>query len=165
MIVTFYKDEYTYEYFKPRPWKLFIENYQEINLKKRIRFLMSCLLGDYMFYMKDKDKKIIGYCLLEPRGWRYPFIDKNDVVISPYVIKPEYRKKGFGTKLLKDITNYVEDATKARIFAIVRINNTASLIAMKKAGYKVWGNVKISGMFRKYIKSDKNSVFVVYVSR
>ena len=151
----FRTDKYNYELFRPRPWKLFIVNYQDMNVSKRIRFTISSITGDIIYYMRNPAGDYLGYCLLEKKNWRYPFLNKNDYIISPYVIKPEKRNCGLGTVLLKDISNECRDYCNINLYAMVKRSNIPSMNAMKNAGFSILGGAEIKGFRRIYFPSDK----------
>ena len=118
--------------------------------------------GSAIIYMKKKDE-IVGYCLLEPGGGRYPDISVNDIVISPYVIKEEQRGKGYGTELLSAVKNIINN--KKKIYAMVKKDNIPSVRAMEKAGYSRIAFADVSGFLRKYsFNSVETSEYYVYVS-
>ena len=160
-------NEYRYHGFsffvyRPRLTRLFLVNYQEMYLKKTVRFILSMIRGSVIIYMK-KDDEIVGYCLLEPGEGRYPDISGNDVVISPYVIKEDQRGKGYGTVLLSAVKDIIHNEKK--IYAMVKKDNIPSVRAMEKAGYSKIAFADIHGFLRRYsFNSSDESKFYVYVS-
>lgn len=160
---SFITKDFSYEFFKPKPWKLFLDNFQQMNLRKYLRFLSSSLAGSEIYYMKNKANTVIGYCLLEGKGWRYPFAGSSDYIISPYVIKEEFRGMGLGTQLLKDIVRNIK--FNGKIFAMVKKNNISSIKAMEKAGFQIVGQANIVGIRRIYTLVDKNADFYVFEYR
>lgn len=152
--------EFSYTYFRPRPWRLFLVNYQQMSIRKYLRFILSSLVGSEIYYMKNKDNTILGYCLLERKGWRYPFVGKEDYVISPYVIKKDYRGLGYGTRLLRDIVNNVK--YNGKIFAMVKKDNISSIKAMEKAGFQIIAHANIIGIMRRYMLADEDAEFYVF---
>ena len=159
---SFSTEKYYYYYYKPKPWKLFWINFQEMNVRKWMRFTLSLFSGSEIYYMIDHNNTVLGYCLLEKKGWRYPFLNDNDRIISPYVINPDYRGKGFGTQLLKDVVKNVGD--KNRMYAMVRLENIASIRAMEKAGFTKYGYADLHSVFRQYRLKHSQADFLVFVN-
>ena len=160
---SFVTEKYIYRLFKPKPWKLFIVNYQEMNVSKRIRFILSSITGDFIYYMIDLNNNYLAYCLLEKKNWRYQFLKKNDYVVSPYVVNPNYRGKGLGTQLLLDIKKEFNRTNNGNLYAMVKKENMASRRAMQKAEAIVVGYAEIKGFTRKYIKVvSANPEYIIY---
>ena len=155
-------NQYEYSRYKPTIFRLFKETFEHIGTRKKIRYIISCLRGSVVYYMKSNNNTV-GYCLLERGGGRYTFISNIDSVISPYIIKPEMRGKGIGTQLLKDIAENNEIVFPGNIYALVRKNNIASIHAMTKADYQFYGYANNVGTLRKYkLASEDDSEYLVY---
>ena len=148
-----------YSLFRPKPFHLFRENFQELNIKKRIRFFLQALRGSFIYYA-FKGGNVVGYIVFEPgKGFRYPFTEKRDLVISPYVVKEDCRGQGIGTRILIDSKKLVPGR---KIYALVMDDNISSIKAMEKAGYTFEGYAEHSGIQRKYVLQSKKSEFLVY---
>ncbi|MBR4731757.1 MAG: GNAT family N-acetyltransferase [Lachnospiraceae bacterium] len=161
---SFIEDGFSYTLFRPKPWKLFIVCFQDMTISKRIRFILSSITGDVIYYMMNEKNVYLGYCLLERKNWRYPFLKKNDYIISPYVINPEYRGMGLGTQLLRNVGNAFTNFATGRLYAMVKIDNTPSIRAFEKVNATQMGYANIDGVFRKYKKCSRDSAeFLIYM--
>ena len=109
-----------------------------------------------------KDGETLGYVVLECAGWRYPDLGNDNWVISPYWIKYEYRKRGYGTILLVALRNRLSEYLQGDIFALVQDTNIGSIHAMEKAGFRLVSNAKIEGKFRKYKHIKEPGEYRVY---
>lgn len=151
-----------YEVFSPTIFRPFRECFQVLYFKRRVRFIIQSMRNSIIFYLR-KDNDIVGYIYLERGGGRYTWCNKNDWVISPYVVREDLRGQGIGTEMLKDLKTISKRFLSGRIFAIVRNSNTRSVSVMKKAGFKYITNVKrIDGIFPKYmieISASENMLF------
>ena len=153
---------YEYSKYKPCIFRLFEETFEHIGTRKRVRYMISCIRGSVVYYMKANESTV-GYCLIEKGGGRYTFISKKDSVISPYIIKNEMRGKGIGTQLLKDIAEHREIIFSGNIYALVRKNNIASIHAMTKAEYELYGYANNVGVLRRYkLASKDDSKYLVF---
>lgn len=154
--------DYYYETYIPTVFKPFKESYEEKTILKKIRFSLQALRGSVIFYLK-KDGNTLGYVVLEKgAGIRYPGTSKNDWIISPYTVKPNERGKGYGIQLLSDLKNDLHKYLTGSIYAEVRQNNMASLRAMEKADYTFLHYAKQDRLFKRYIKSNIKSEYLVY---
>lgn len=140
-------NELTYSLFRPKPWHLFRENFQKMNFKKRIRFILQSLRGSFIYYAL-RNGEVVGYIVFGPgKGFRYPFTKEKDLIISPYVVKESCRGQGIGTRILVDTGKLVPGR---RIYAVVMNSNIASIKAMEKAWYKTISYADHKGIQRKY---------------
>lgn len=154
--------EVFYEKFIPAPLHQFRENYTKMTIRKRIRFLLQSIKGSVIYYMKINNQ-VVGYVVLEMGGGvRYPFTKKNDWIISPYVINPLERGKGYGTRLLNDLKNNIHPHLKGYIWAEVRVGNIASIKAMEKANYEFISYAAIQGVFRTYVMKSEKSEYMMF---
>lgn len=154
--------EYHYEKYNSTIFKPFKVCYEEMTFLKKIRFLVQALRGSVIFYLKKEDN-VLGYVMFEKgAGIRYPDTNENDVIISPYTVNPAQRGKGYGTRILIDVKESLSKYFKGNIYAEVRQNNIASIKAMEKAGYEFQYYAKQKGILKRYVRSDKESEYLVY---
>jgi len=103
------------------------------------------------FFVIEKNNKIIGFASLEFQKWN------NSAWLRHVVIIPEYRKKGFATKLMKKI-KYESRKRKARVLmAETQPKNPATLFYLKNGFRKC-------GYNDRFYSNDKNdtAIFMSY---
>ena len=69
---------------------------------------------------------------------------KNEEATISVSVKKEYRKRNFGSDIIRISTQKIFDSTKTKkVHAYVKIDNTASVLAFQKANYKILGQCGI----------------------
>lgn len=118
--------------------------------------------GDYSILIIKANQDIAHYTVILPKNYRFPFADKNDLILGPVWTNPKYRKKGLVYYSLKIILKEF-GGKRRQLWWISNENNIASRISVEKAGFKYYGKGKIMNNWLKvfsYFKienSDKNS--------
>jgi len=135
------------------PFRLFHEVLDDRYQKMRFRFTAASLRGSVIYYML-KGGKTVGYCLLEPGGWRYTFAEKSDVVIAPYVIAPGERGKGLGRLLIDTVISELYSGG-GRVWAVVGEDNPASMKTLERAGFTRYSKARKEGIFNKFFLSEE----------
>ena len=104
----------------------------------RAKLLLRVLNGYYVYYETDADK-MMGYCFLKRNYLRkYAFLQKQDVLINPYFVSPEYRGNGLGGKLIKAAISDSETSWKT-VYAVVKEENMPSIRTLEKLGFQKVG--------------------------
>lgn len=153
-----------YERYAPKPWRLFKETFEAITPTKRVRYLLAWLGGAFVFYMRRNDEAL-AYCVLERGGMRYPFLSKQDFVVSPYIVRPDLRGRGIGSKFLSDLRDHLLSGEEngGDIYAMVRKSNVPSQKAMGKAGFALFAHASNTGLLHVYkLSNDAHSEYYVY---
>ena len=92
----------------------------------KIMFLHYVVHLPDTFVVVESDKDIMGYIIFDLTGHIYSM-----------VVKPSYRRKGFGKMLF----NYALGCTGKKLWLEVRSKNRGAIDFYKKMGMKVVGNV------------------------
>lgn len=78
----------------------------------------------------DRENNVLGFVLLEADA-------RTMTLWTCHVyVRPEVRQKGVYKTMLKRIKKFARDAKMVRLFSVVHIRNTPSLLAHKKSGFK-----------------------------
>lgn len=91
------------------------------------------------------NEKIIAQCQID--YFYYPHAHLAEIVAL--VIHPEYRRKGYAEKLMKEIEKMVKEKGKEILILSVDENNTPAMNLYKKLGYKQYG------YFEKHMKKGE----------
>lgn len=121
----------------------------------RIKLMLRAFRG-YYFYSAERDRELIAYCFLKRNYLRkYAFLQRNDVLINPYYVTPEFRGNGYGGKLLK--TAYEDCGTDwTAIWAVVKADNLPSVATLQKMGFQQEGYSAKSGWTHRLVQSPTN---------
>jgi len=85
----------------------------------------------------------IATCKNIPVG-QVRFEMKDEEATISISVKKEYRKRNFGSKIIKVSTQKIFDSTKTKkVHSYIKIENTASVLAFQKANYKILGRCNI----------------------
>jgi RimJ/RimL family protein N-acetyltransferase len=74
---------------------------------------------------------------------------KRDFEIGPCFTYPEFRGRGIYVKVIKSICSQIGN-NKTVFYMIVDKNNIASVKGIEKAGFRKYGEVKVSKIFKRY---------------
>jgi ribosomal-protein-alanine N-acetyltransferase len=96
-------------------------------------------LGNYPFsipfvILHSPNERLMGYIIL----W---FMQK-EVQISNFALHPDFRRKGVGEAVLRDILDKVTKEGASGIFLEVRPSNRAARSLYEKLGFKILGKKK-----------------------
>lgn len=143
-------DGFDFYKFRPSVFHLFYKSYETMTFMKWCRFSIAAMRGSHIYYMMNNGE-VYGYCLLETGGGRYTFSNKDDLIIAPYIIAPEKRGNGYATIMLKYICSQL--CVGHKVFAMVKVDNYASIRVMQKLGFAVISKANNFGFQRKYVLS------------
>ena len=104
-----------------------------------------------VFYVKDKDGRVIHTSCVIPKCVKFLFLEKNEYEIGPCYTDPNHRRKGIYCCVLNYITSH--SALKAsKFYMIVHEDNLASIKGIEKAGFKRTGVVEKTKVLKLYRK-------------
>lgn len=102
---------------------------------------------------------MIASGLIKKVGCYDYFIDiknKNSYVISQVKVNKQYRGKNYQCDLVNElIKNNIDTIDEANIYAVVYVNNYASLRNMQKLGFEIVKEIQILRAFRKSINKER----------
>jgi hypothetical protein len=98
-----------------------------------------------IIFLKDQNK-IVHYTYITPKTMRFPFMERNDLMIGPCFTYTEYRGKGIFIEVLKKIINCEGSHS---LWICANLNNVASLKAFEKAGFSFHSFAQISRATKK----------------
>ena len=97
------------------------------------------------FLICEVDGKVIGYTMarIETGLSHYSFFHraKKGHTVS-IAIKPEYRRRGIGTKLLKESINAMINQGVNELFLEVRVSNKAAVCLYQSLGYEILKEIR-----------------------
>lgn len=129
------------------------KNFENLRFRQRVRYLLSSIKKSKIYYL-IVDEKFAGYMVLERGGARHSFSSRNDLIVFPIYIKPEYRGFGYSRILLSYIPN------NKTVYAVIAPNNIASLKTHIAAGF-VFDNYVSYSRFKVWrITEDKNERYL-----
>jgi len=138
-------------------------NFEKLRVVRRFRFLYEWLKGGYRVYYLADDDTIVGHCVVSPGGRRLSVSTKNDIVLGPYFVSPEYRGKGYAKVLVRmTLQNCTYDYKYA--FDWIHIDNYASIKTSEACGFVPEGHkLNVVGLMRKLVLDDNgNNVIYKY---
>lgn len=113
------------------------------SIVERCFLLLRVIRGYQIYYYKDQEQ-VAAYCFLKRNYLRkYAFLKKNEVLINPYYVAPEYRGNGLGGDLLSAALSEIKDG-KTAVWGIVLEDNLPSIKTLQKLGFSDCGCSKIN---------------------
>lgn len=109
----------------------FQEEYHGKNNKdfnKMRKEMESSIIGNSIWILKNEDV-IVSMCSIISTPFNFP-------IIGSFFTKREYRNKGFGTKLLQDVTEFLKNKFD-KVNLLAEKNNIESNIIFEKLNYKI----------------------------
>lgn len=88
----------------------------------------DCLLAGYTCIVLERDSDVLGYCILS--------IAAGEAHILNLCVDPNFRKLGYGNRLLEEILIRAKGAEVRQIFLEVRPSNTAAMVLYRKKGFR-----------------------------
>ena len=147
--------------FKPNLFSLVAFRMERLTKVRKLRFLYEYLCGGYRIYYLQIDGIFVGYCLVTPGGRRLKCSTKNDIVIGPYFILPEFRGKGYAKILLK-MTFASCTYRFNNIFCWIHETNIPSIKTVMACGMAANGlRLNVAGRFRRLVLNDLGR-YIVY---
>jgi hypothetical protein len=110
--------------------------------------------GDYVGYI----------CFQVGGGFRYPGINKTDLVISPFVVFQQYKGHGYGKRILFDTKKIIAQVLDGEIYGQVHLDNIPSIKSFESANWIKVSNAKQEGLFKRYVMQEQGD-YIVYKSR
>lgn len=105
----------------PYPWRLSTFVGELGNYPLSIPFVL----------VHSPDKRLIGYIIL--------WFHKKEVQISNFALHPNFRRKGVGAAVLRDIMDKITKEGATEIFLEVRPSNQVARLLYAKLGFKILG--------------------------
>lgn len=141
--------------FTPRLLKLYLEN-ESKNLRTTFfRLYISILTKNKtkIYFALDKDRKIIHTSYTICKNFKYPFINKGEIVIGPCNTEESARGKGIYPFVLNYIVNNTNNKS---YYLIIRPENTSSIHGAKKAGFVLTNRIIIGTKYLNRFIEIKN---------
>ena len=132
-------------------------NFAKLHIVRRLRLLYEPLKGGYrVYYLVDGDT-IVGHCVVTPGGRRLSVSTKNDIVLGPYFVPPQYRGKNYAKVLVKmTLQNCIYDYKFA--FDWIHEHNYASIKTSEACGFVPEGHrLNVVGWMRRLVLDDNGS--------
>jgi len=105
----------------------------------------------YEHYLVYDGERLIHYCIVLPKNYRYPFMGNDDVQIGPFRTAEEYRGQGICPIMICKIMNKYK-FQKKYAFIITRENNIKSQRSIAKAGLNIYGyGIRTKGFLGKFL--------------
>jgi RimJ/RimL family protein N-acetyltransferase len=93
----------------------------------------------YEYYLVYDGEKLIHYCGVLPKYYRYPFMNDDDVQIGPFWTAEDYRGQGICPIVISRVMEDYKSRNKYA-YIITRENNVNSQRSITKAGLDVYGH-------------------------
>lgn len=135
-----------YEY-NPTLINLLAVPIEPLSTVRRFRFLSELLRGGYSVYYLVIDEVVVGHCVITPGGRRLKCSSKNDGVIGPLYICPEYRGRGLSEILVQQVLKCCSQKYSS-FYCWIHKNNIPSRRSLEACGFKPIGNLDVVGLFR-----------------
>lgn len=151
----------------PHPFRFFYEIIDENDKskKKKIRFFVQYLQGSKVYYLETKSE-LAAYCVITKGGGKYSFSDGNDVVLSPFFVKKEYRGNHLAEYLIRATLKH-GDFKYNKIYAWAKKTNIASCKSLHNCGLTKIATATLSNklirIFRLLdIKTDDSGDWILF---
>ena len=119
-----------------------IFSFGKYNLNPLINLMWyTATLGRLKILLLLDNNEVVHYSYITPKTYRFPFMQKDDLMIGPCYTAENQRGKGIYTGVLKLINSvYVS----YDLWLSANLNNTASHKAFERSGYRFYSFVEIS---------------------
>ncbi len=120
--------------FTPRLFKLYWRNESKSLRTTFFRLYISILTRNKtkIYFALDKEQKIVHTSYTICKNFKYPFINKDEIVIGPCNTEESARGKG----IYPFVLNYIVSNTNYKsYYLIIRPENKASIHGAEKAGF------------------------------
>lgn len=141
--------------FTLRLLKLYLEK-ENKNLRTTFfRLYISILTKNKtkIYFALDREGKIIHTSYTICKNFKYPFMDKDEIVIGPCNTKESVRGRGIYPFVLNHIVNTTNNKS---YYLIIRPENTSSIHGAKKAGFVLTDRTIIGTKYLNRFKEIKN---------
>ncbi|HPP06174.1 MAG TPA: ribosomal protein S18-alanine N-acetyltransferase [Syntrophorhabdaceae bacterium] len=99
---------------------------------------------------KEKTKEVIGYLMT--------YYVLSECHITNFAVKPQFRKKGYGTILFSHVIDYFRKKGVVEFFLEVRESNNVAINLYRKFGFEIVGRRK------RYYSDTNEDAFIMYLS-
>ena len=126
-------------------------------ISEKLRLALRSLRTYNIYYIAD-DGNAIGYCFIKKNYFnKYSFMDKNDVIINPYLVDSAYRGHHLGAQLIQyamdDLINQY-----SKMWAVIEKDNIASIKTVESLGFSLIGYAKSKHFSWKLCNEQTNLV-------
>ena len=88
----------------------------------------DCLLAGYHCIVVEREGRVVGYAILS--------VAASEAHILNLCVHPNFRKHGYGERLLASLIDYSRKAEVREMFLEVRPSNTAAIALYRKKGFR-----------------------------
>lgn len=129
---------------------------------KWIRFALASIGGGSRIYYLFLNDEPAGYCMVtRGKGFRHSFANKDDIVVGPIFISPQFRGKGRSILLINTLMNYYKDKySYSHAYAYIHESNVASNKLFQHFGFRVISKCFISKFLRRVYISEKDNLAI-----
>ena len=138
--------------FKPTLFNLQTVPIEPLSKARRFRLALEIIRGGYTDYYLVLDNIVVGNCIITPGGRRLKCSNKDDGVIGPLFICPEYRGKGLSEILVRQVLICCSQKFSS-FYCWIYENNIPSRRSLEACGFKPVGRLDVVGKFRRLIIS------------
>lgn len=148
------KNDFSYTLWKPKGLELWPKGF--LNCMKEMRdtpivnmvfwWLIYKVIyrnNDYSILIIKEKEDIAHYTVILPKIYRFPFAEKNDLILGPVWTSPNYRKKGLVYLSLSQILDNFKNKRR-QLWWISNEENMASRVSIEKAGFSYYGKGEIA---------------------
>ena len=111
-----------------------IENESFSQPWSRQGFLDALQIPDNIILVAEEDGEILGY--------ECTYVSFDEGELTNIAVEPEYRGKGIGLMLMKELKHRAEEKSVSKIVLEVRISNATAISLYEKCGFKNLGTRK-----------------------
>lgn len=148
------EDGLTVTVFRPSLFHVVPRNSGNLETERgvKLRFLYRMFIG-FQIYLMRKNDEFIAYAMFQKgKIARYPFVEKNMLLMGPYFVAEAHRGNGYAGQIL-DLA-FSELKGYSTVYAWIVSDNAASRNALYKTGFNTVGWLQSSGMKRDLIQSE-----------
>lgn len=144
-----------YEY-TPSLFNLQAVPLEPLSTVRRFRLILEILRGGYKDYYLVENNIVVGNCVLTPGGRRLKCSNKNDGVIGPLYICPEYRGRGLSEVLVKNMLNSCMHRYNS-FYCWIHEKNIPSRRSLESCGFIPIGRLDVVGIFRRLVITPRGA--------
>ena len=147
---------------KPSLFNLFPSKLRSISFHEKLRWLQQLLYG-YRVCIYLLDGKEIGYHVISNGGNpRFPFVKKQDYLLGPSFILPEYRGHNYNSQFKKIMIGRY--GYNHKYYNFISHDNIASLKSTEHFGGQYLCDAKFTGFFRRLIPVNGDGDMKIFVT-
>lgn len=136
--------EYTPTLLRPLPYDL-----EPMRPVRWVRFALEYVRkGRFRVYCLEVEGKPAAYCVATPGGRRLKCSTGADIVLGPYFVAPEFRGRGYGTRVLSLTLQYCAYPYE-NAYAWIEKKNLPSIRAAESCGFRQTGQLNVVGVMRR----------------